>query len=367
VVPDPCDLAVSGVVPVGACWRAYTRKLTRPWHTAQGRLDVRRGYLVRLETDDGLTGFGECAPLPAAGTETLQQTHAALGELLSACRGLAPADLPAVLARGRATPAARCAVETALLDLAAQSRGIPLFRLLHPEAQRTVPVNAALGRLDGAFEARLREALDQGFRVLKVKLGVYPVAEELLRLGVACRSLPAGITLRLDANGAWTPAVATDVIAVLADLPVESLEEPLATPDPDVLRALQARTAFPLALDESLTGRDRERLLAEPPVRRLVLKPMALGGLLPALELRRRAARAGMDCVVTSTLEGDIGLWAAAHLAAGFGPDLAHGLATAGWFEDARQAPVPDAGVIRLPELPGLDRVPETDGDWVDA
>jgi o-succinylbenzoate synthase len=367
VTPDPGDLAAAGIAPVRASWLACTSKLRHPWHTARDRINVRHTYLVRLETAAGLAGFGECAPLPAAGTETPQEAHAALQELLPACRGPAAVDFPAVLGRARATPAARCAVESALLDLAARTRNIPLYRYLQPQAPDTVAVSAALGRLDAAFATRLRDALDRGFRVLKVKLGVYPPGEELQHLEAACRLLPAGITLRLDANGAWTPAMATEVISALAGLPVESLEEPLARPDPAALHALQARVGFPLALDESLAGPDREILLAEPPVRRLVLKPMVLGGLLPALELQRCATRAGLQVVVTSTLEGSLGLWAAAHLAAACDAGLAHGLATADWLVDARQAPVADGGCLRMPETPGLGPEPAPDGEWVDA
>jgi o-succinylbenzoate synthase len=328
---------------------------------------MRRGYLVRLETNTGQAGYGECAPLPAVGTETPQEAHTALRALLPACRGPAPVDFPSVLERARATPAARCALETALLDLAARLRGLPLYRYLQPEAADTIAVNAALGRLDAAFTRRLQDALERGFRVLKIKLGVYPPDEELQRLEAACRRLPAGVTLRLDANGAWAPSSATDIIAALDGLPVESLEEPLARPDPAALRALQAQAAFPLALDESLAGPDREAFLAEPPVRRLVLKPTVLGGLLPVLELRRRATRAGLQVLITSTLEGAIGLWAATHLAAACNTGLAHGLATADWLEDMRQAPVADGGMLSLPETPGLGPEPAPDGEWVDA
>jgi len=70
-------------------------------------------------------------------------------------------------------------------------------------------------------------------------------------------------------------------------------------------------------------------------VRRLVLKPMALGGLQSAMNIAQQAQQVGMDCVVTSVLESAAGIWAASQLAAAIDPmfpGLAHGLATSHWL-----------------------------------
>jgi len=68
------------------------------------------------------------------------------------------------------------------------------------------------------------------------------------------------------------------------------------------------------------------------PVRRVVLKPMVLGGLVSALALARRAREVGVECVVTTTVDSAVGVTAALHLAAAVANDLAHGLATSsGW------------------------------------
>ena len=345
-------------------WRAWCTPLKRAWRSAAGSLNARRGLLIRIETDSGLAGEGECAPLPAAGTETLAAARAALPALLAGCRGQPPQRLAARLAQAAATPALRCALEAALLDLAARARGRPLFRLLAPGAGGRVAVNAALGALDAGIEARLEAALEAGFRVLKIKLGLYPPDDELRRLRALAARLPAAAGLRLDANRAWTPETARSLLRGLAVLPVESLEEPLAAADDDALRRLQSLAAFPLALDESLAGRDPAALLAAPPVRRLVLKPMVLGGLLPAWRLARRARAAGLETVVTSTLEAATGLHAALQLAAALDDGRAHGLATGAWLRDTDGVPLPrdgrlDARVTHRPARPAAG--------WVDA
>ncbi|HHH44969.1 MAG TPA: o-succinylbenzoate synthase, partial [Gammaproteobacteria bacterium] len=65
----------------------YQVKLRRAWRSVQGRQTVRSGYLLRLEAGEGISGYGECAPLPEAGTETLAEAAAALQAIVSDCGG----------------------------------------------------------------------------------------------------------------------------------------------------------------------------------------------------------------------------------------------------------------------------------------
>jgi L-alanine-DL-glutamate epimerase-like enolase superfamily enzyme len=199
----------------------------------------------------------------------------------------------------------------------------------------------------------VEQALAVGFRVLKLKLGTGTLDEEIARVEAAAARLPAGATLRLDANGAWDASTAAACIGRLAGLPIDCIEEPLATPDEAFLTRLQATAPFSLALDESLAGRpdpDPGRL----PVRRLVLKAPVLGGLRRTLRLALRARAAGREVVVTSLVESAAGLWATAQLAAATGSRLAHGLATADWLsEDLGAPPGIGQGQMRLPETAG--------------
>lgn len=338
----------------------YCLPLRRPWRTARGVLHERAGWLVRAACD-GAVGFGDCAPLADAGTET---PGAALQRLKHWCErtGDGIAGLLAALdAEPGATPAADCALETALLDLCARRNGLPLHRLLEPNALARPAVNAMLGAAATLGNARVEAALAAGFRVLKLKLGTAPLDRELRRIQAATALLPAGVTLRLDANGAWDAATAAGWIARLEGLPIDCVEEPLAVPDDDALCRLQAAAPFSLALDESLTARpdlDPGRL----PVQRLVLKPAAVGGLRRTLRLAARARAAGREVVVTSLVESAAGLWATAQLAAATGSGLAHGLATADWLTaDLGAPPVIAHGRIALPDAAGSGFMPFDD------
>ena len=339
----------------------YALPLRRPWHTARGLLTRRQGFIVVLEQAGDL-GIGECAPLPMAGTESLRQAQERLrhwqDRLQSA--GWSSDRLLAALAHGwpSTAPAADVAVETAALDLAARRRGLPLRRLLTEQPRDQVQVNAVLGPLKSLSDDAWDRTVATGWRCLKIKVGVAPVDDEIARLRTLTQRVPPDARFRLDANGAWSPADAERVIAAVADLPIDALEEPLNRPRDAELASLQAAAAFPLALDESLAGRwpiDPAQL----PVRRLVLKPGVVGGLRPTLTFARAASASGRQVVLTSLIESAVGLWATAQLAAALPEQQHHGLATANWLaHDLATTPNPVAGVLALTDEAGIGLEP---------
>jgi o-succinylbenzoate synthase len=313
------------------------------------------GWLVQASLE-GVDGYGDCAPLPEAGTEVEECARKRLLEW--SCRfGAQPlADQLALLAERSTTetPAADAAIETALLDLDARRRGLTL-RVRLSEAPPAVPssirVNAALGGLDRVQESSVDAVLRAGFDTLKFKVGVAALDEELTAIARLCQRLPARVRLRLDANRAWNLAEADQAIAGLlrwADR-IESLEEPLREPSDQNLEGLQRQAPFSIALDESLSQRPQPIAMESIPVRRLVLKPGVVGGLRRALDLARHAVETGREVVVTSLIESAAGVWASAQLAAATGSPLAHGLATSDWLVcDLGAPPAIDAGRIPL-------------------
>lgn len=335
----------------------YRLALAAPWRSARTALTHREGLLVRLDSAEGPVGFGDCAPLPGHGTEGLARAVETLEEMRR-LQGRGPAQgLMARLSKRRGTaPAACCALETACIDLLAQERDRPLRRYLQPRAGNLVKVNGVVGALDDEAPQRARDLLTQGFAVLKVKVGIAPWGEERERL----RGLP-GAALRLDANGAWTPEQAACVIADLKDLPIEALEEPCGAATLAQLADLQALAPFPVALDESLHRLGHDAVLEARPVRRLVLKPSALGSLGLARYVGHLARGAGLEAVVTTGLDSAVGVLAAAQAAAAVDIEgsLAHGLSTSLWLaEDVGQPPAISNGLLTLAELPGLGFIP---------
>jgi len=344
----------------------YRLPLRQPWVSARGGIVVREGWLVRLVTDAGLIGYGDCAPLPQAGTEDMDSAAACLSDWAATLTGLSPEEaLGRIAASAAGTPAACCGLETALLDLLAQQAGLPLARWLNPRSSPVVKVNAVLGGLDRQMVERALTAVTEGYSVLKLKVGLAAGHEEIPLLRDLARCLPAGVSLRLDANCAWNEREAEDFLGALAGLPVESVEDPFANPDMAAWFRLQAKVPFPLAADESLQIMGADTVFNQPPVRRVVLKPMVLGGLVPALALARRAREAEVECVVTTTVDSAVGVTAALHLTAAVANDLAHGLATSSWLGgDVGNLLRVACGELHLGDCPGLGYIPREENEY---
>ena len=344
---------------------SYRLPLKRPWVAASATLTERRGALLRLTAEDGIEGWGDCAPLPsggpveaviealaaaarrlpAGGESGLRRLHAG-GE--SGLRRLAGADF--------SFPEVQWAIETALTDIAAQRQGLPLAQFLGAAAGTTsVAVNAALGPLGDACAARAREAIAQGYAIGKIKVGIEGVAAELARLQALAEATQGRLRLRLDANRAWTRADAERFLAAIAGLPIDAVEEPLAQPTLAALAALQAGLPYSLAIDESLPQFGADALIEAQAVRRFVLKPARLGGIGATQAIALKARQAGIEIVLTSVVDSAVGVTAAAQLAAALSPSLAHGLGTGAWLAaDVAVPPAIAAGRLQLPDSPGL-------------
>jgi L-alanine-DL-glutamate epimerase-like enolase superfamily enzyme len=205
-----------------AGFRPYDLPLRRAWGSARGGFARRCGWLVWVEAD-GLTGYGDCAPLQAAGTESHEAAGAALERFIAGLRGqevetrLSALDAESDTA---ATPAARFALDCALADLASRRRGLSLRRRLASEAVDRLAVNAMLGTLGAVRGEALADSQALGFRVLKLKVGVKTPASELESLAALVRhpSVDTDVRLRLDANGAWSFDQARRIIERLVEL-----------------------------------------------------------------------------------------------------------------------------------------------------
>lgn len=333
----------------------YRLPLKRPWTAAAATLVERRGMLVAL-TADGLTGWGDCVPLPSSNKAAQARVFAALNAALDGTDGMLVDALRSRLA-GIEAPEARWALETALLDLEARAQGRSLASLLGAPPAPSVAVNAALGALDQGCAARAAAALEQGYAIAKIKVGVLDVDVEIERLFRVRRDTGGRLRLRLDANRAWGDADAWRFLSAVASLPIEGVEEPLAAPTLARLGRLQAALPFAIAIDESLPVFGIDAILSARAVRRLVVKPARLGGLVVTLELAARARRAGIEVVLTSVVDSAVGVAATAHLAAALpaSAGLAHGLGTGEWLAEDVAPPLPIVdGYMTLADAPGL-------------
>jgi O-succinylbenzoate synthase len=281
----------------------------------------REGLLLKLSGDDGSEGWGETAPLPGFSVESQ-------GEAASQLRWLAGSMMGREVKEDwvdsygefggeldRVAPSVRFGIELAVWNLYAASSGRTLPEVVTPFPRAVVPVNGLLEGSPADVLVEARRMRDEGYRSLKLKVGTRTVAEEVALVGALGEELDEGISLRLDANRAWGYEEAAEFAGGTAGVRFEYVEEPLADPArlPDFVREF----GVPVALDESLVGKELEELEAFAVA--FVLKPMLLGGISRTLRVARRAHRLGVTPVISSAYESGVGTAALVALAAGIG------------------------------------------------
>lgn len=288
-----------------------TVNTTHPFFIARGGRSEYRVVWVRLVDRDGAEGWGEAAPSSFYG-ETADTCMVALQRFAPL---LADADAWSIDAIERElerslrwNAAARCAVSAALHDLAAKRLGVPLWKLWGLDAKAAPKSSFTIGIApdEATLRARVREAAH--YPILKIKLGS-SWDRDVLR--IVREEAPAAI-LRVDANCAWTPKQALDMLEPLNRVGVDMLEQPLQPHDLAGLRFVRDRANIPVVADEScLVATDIPKL--EGVVDGVNIKLAKCGSLREALRMiavaRAHCMRVMCGCMIETTL----GIAAAAH------------------------------------------------------
>jgi o-succinylbenzoate synthase len=320
----------------------YALPFVEPYRTAAGEIDRREVVLLRLRSKRGETGLGEAVPLTLRGAQTLSGVVEELRSWAANPAG-ATEDLSAP---------ARCAVQTAMLDLDAREAGRPAWSLLGAGSAQPVRCNATLGAGDARqVSERALEWAAEGFDDFKLKVGL---PGDLDLVTSVRREIGESARLRVDANGAWTPETAEERLTVMMAEELELAEQPCATLGE--LAELRMRIELPIAGDESVTDPAEARVAVEDGACDLAtVKLSKVGGPRELLAVGEE-----IPVYISSALDGPVGIAAAAHAAQalrGSGDaGVAHGLATQRLFAEtiaSRECELRD-GHLHLSEGPGL-------------
>ncbi|TQQ81728.1 mandelate racemase/muconate lactonizing enzyme family protein [Halonotius roseus] len=312
---------------------SFSLALASPLSTARGEITERRGFLVGVDDTAAPPGIGEASPLPGW-TESVEACQTALDATDPESTETFPD--PSM------TPAAAHAVELAGLDRRGRNDSTPLATTLRQDAfddadaavPQQVPVNATIGDADiDATVAAAESALADGYDCLKLKAGSQSLEADLQRVRAVREAVDDAVALRIDANGAWDVPTAEDALDEFAALDVAYVEQPLPASNIAGHRELRGR-GVDIALDESLSSASISAVLDADAADVVILKPMALGGPLRATQAAARAREAGVEPVVTTTIDAVVARTAAVHVAAAV-PEIAPcGLATGSLLAD---------------------------------
>ncbi|MGF1683323.1 o-succinylbenzoate synthase [Photobacterium minamisatsumaniensis] len=284
------------------------------------RLVTREGWVIEL-TEDGLTGYGEIAPLPEFSEETAEQAGEQAQALLAKWQAGEPIDL------SLAYPSVACGLSMAMLELADE---LP------------VQGNYQVAPLCSGDPDDLVVELSKmpGDKIAKIKVGMYEAVRDGMVANMFIEAIP-DIRLRLDANRKWTPVKAQQFAKYVQPqnrAGIAFLEEPCQTPAESL--AFAQDTGINIAWDETVRDEGFE-VKAEPGVVAIVIKPMLVGSIERCITLVKQAHNAGLVAVISSSMESSLGLNQLARFAAWQTPEVIPGLDTMQLFQAQLETPWP--------------------------
>jgi L-alanine-DL-glutamate epimerase-like enolase superfamily enzyme len=321
---------------------------------------------VRVETDNGVVGWGEAASAPTMTGETTASMMVAVMHMRPTLIGR-PAEDFSVLSAAMddamyGNNGAKAAIEIALHDAVARAAGRPLSALFGARQRSRIPVLAVIGSTDQAADLReARERWAAGYRAFKIKVGLDTPEADAARTEAVCRLLKAEgepCLVSADANQGFSADEALRYVAGLADCGLDFFEQPVRAENLDGMARVAVAGKVAIGADEGIHSLDDiERHHARGAAAGVSLKAIKLGGLRALFEACRLCDRLGMKVNIScKTGESSVGSAAALHLAA-VAPALAWGLTltSSGLAEDVALDPLRlEAGHAVVPEGAGL-------------
>lgn len=194
----------------------------------------------------------------------------------------------------------------ALLDLLGKSLDKPVAALLNSVYLESCSV-AALVRFDTINETLLQidKFIDRGFQTLKIK--TTQTAQSTVEfLHAVNEKFHAKINYRIDTNGQWSINECREFNHKSIGLRVEYLEQPLPKGMENEMQLLTAQSGIPIALDESVGTLEEARTFLRRHELIQIIKPMTIGGIIPAYDHIRKAREAGVKCVISSAMDSSL-------------------------------------------------------------
>ena len=298
-------------------------EMEEPFVIASSALAASPCDLVRVETDEGLVGFGEACPAYEFTGDTLWTVQDVIGEYLGpAVIGKDPFQLEAIVHCWErelwtvGNQAACAALEMALWDLQGKALGRPLYDLIGGRTRDGLVEVIAWGWDEPeALADKTRRMRAEGITVFKIKVGDLPERDEQ-RVAAVREAAGPDARITVDANQGWLDAkTAVRAIRLLEPHGIEFAEQPVRMDDLEAARFVRAHVDVPIALDETVRG-PREALAAAKAgaCDIFVVKLMKTGGILNALKVNAIAEAAGISIMMGNMGESSLGLAAHFHL-----------------------------------------------------
>lgn len=323
-----------------ASYKKYTLDFKVPSGTSRGVMIQKETWYIILQ-DHAKIGVGECGILRGLSVDdrpdyeeklawTCQNIHMNKAELLLQLKEF---------------PSIQFGVEQALLSFRSPNC-FELFPSDFTKNESPIPINGLIWMGNVDFMLRqLDQKLKNGFRCIKMKIGAIDFDKEVAILkSIRENFSPEEIELRVDANGAFSPAEAMEKLQILSTFNIHSIEQPIKAGQWEAMAELCKTTPLPIALDEELIGifdvTKKQELLQTIQPQFIILKPSLVGGIAGSREWIELVENKNIGWWITSALESNIGLNAIAQFTYSLKTTMPQGLGTGSLFTNNIGSPL---------------------------
>ena len=293
-----------------------------PFTISTGTMDHAQNVFIRVHTNAGFYGVGECSAFPMIVGETQDTCLLMAREFAKLWIGKDPLDIEARLQQLHSFTAGnttiKSAFDMALYDIAAKNAGLPLYKFLGGE-KRVIESDITIGIASPAAMAEKARAFKQlGANILKVKLGKN-AAEDVERIKQIRQVVGPDLIIRVDANQGWSYDDAVHVLTAFKNYNIEFCEQPMRRHNDHLLPSLKKISPVKIMADESVFDHhDAMRLLEADACDYVNIKFAKSSGILEAQKINAVCAEKNIPCMMGGMLESRVALTAFAHFATAF-------------------------------------------------
>lgn len=290
-----------------------------PFTIATGTLNYAQNIFIRVHTNSGLYGVGECSAFPMIVGETqatcfeMAKDFAAIWKGKDALQAEKRMDELNVFTAFNTT--IKSAFDMALYDIAAKVVSQPLYLFLGG-SKKEIETDLTIGVDEPAFMADTAvEFKNKGVGIIKIKLGRNG-KEDVDRVKRIREAVGQQIILRIDANQGWDFATATYALTEMGQYNIQFCEQPMRHWNDDKLPELKNNSPIPIMADESVfSHHDALRLIKADACNYINIKLSKSGGMAEAKKINTIAEQHNIHCMMGGMLESRVALSAFAHFA----------------------------------------------------
>ncbi|MDF2190132.1 dipeptide epimerase [Paraflavitalea sp. CAU 1676] len=291
-----------------------------PFTIATGTMHFAQNTFIRVHTDTGLYGVGECSAFPMIVGETQATCFEMAKDFAALWKGKDEEDISARLKELHDFTAfnstIKSAFDMALFDLAAKRKGVPLYKYLNGDRTKVLETDLTIG-IDTPenMAAAAIDFVQRGVRIIKVKLGKN-AEEDVVRIRQIREAIGYDTKIRIDANQGWSYPDAVYALQNLGAFDIQFCEQPMRTWNDHHLPDLRKQSPIKIMADESVYNHhDAKRLIAADACDYVNIKFAKSGGIAEAMLINARCAEKNIPCMMGGMLESRVALTAFAHFA----------------------------------------------------